>query len=140
MKEKENLTKKYLSQIHLLDIQIRQKESELKEIRDYLENTAPLVSGDRVQTSPKDKIPAEVALIVDLEEQVRRKKSILLQTKAKIINEIQSLDNPLYIDILYKRYVEYKSLWEIAEEMGYSYYRIRHLHGIALQEVKNVLK
>ena len=40
------------------------------------------------------------------------------------------------IDILYKRYVQYKSLEEIAVEMSYSYTRLRHLHGRALQGFK----
>ena len=53
--------------------------------------------------------------------------------KHKVINQIQSLDNRSYAEILYKRYIEFKRLELIAVELGYSYNRIRHLHGEALK-------
>ena len=54
--------------------------------------------------------------------------------KNKIISEIQGLSNPVYIQILYKKYVEAKRLEVIAVEMSYSYDHIKHAHGRALQE------
>ena len=93
--------------------------------------------GERVQTSPSaDEIPNEVIRRAELEADISRKIERFLQLKHKIINEIQSLDNAVYVSILYKRYVEYKSLEEIAVEMNYSYRQIKRLHGLALLDFK----
>ena len=86
-----------------------------------------------MQTTPRDRISEEVTHIVDLEEEINEDLGALLMLRNKIINEIHSMDNPVYIDILYKRYVQYKSLEEIAVEMSYSYRQIKRLHGISLQ-------
>lgn len=128
--------KEYLRQIRLFDICIRQKEAELAAMRFELENMSAAVTGERVQTSVNDKMSEKVSHIVDLENQIIQDKEKFLHMKDRIINEIQSLDNSVYVDILYKRYVEYKQLEEIAVEMNYSYRQVLRLHGFALQEFK----
>lgn len=128
--------KEYLRQIRLFDICIRQKEAELAAMRSEIESMSAEVTGERVQTSVKDKMSEKVSHIVDLEVQIIRDKESFLRMKDRIINEIQSLDNSVYVDILYKRYVEYKQLEEIAVEMNYSYRQVLRLHGFALQELK----
>lgn len=128
--------KEYLRQIRLFDICIRQKEAELAAMRSEIESMSAAVTGERVQTSAKDKMSEKVSHIVDLEAMIIQDKEKFLRMKDRIINEIQSLDNSVYVDILYKRYVEYKQLEEIAVEMNYSYRQVLRLHGFALQEFK----
>ena len=128
--------KEYLRQIRLFDICIRQKEAELAAMRSEIESMSAAVTGERVQTSAKDKMSEKVSHIVDLEAQIIQDKEKFLRMKDRIINEIQGLDNSVYVDILYKRYVEYKQLEEIAVEMNYSYRQVLRLHGFALQEFK----
>ena len=132
----EKSSKKYLRQIRLFDICIKQKEAELAAMRSEIENMSAAVTGERVQTSAKDKMSEKVSHIVDLEAQIIQDKEKFLRMKDRIINEIQGLDNSVYVDILYKRYVEYKQLEEIAVEMNYSYRQVLRLHGFALQEFK----
>lgn len=132
----EKSSKKYLRQIRLFDICIKQKEAELAAMRSEIESMSAAVTGERVQTSAKDKMSEKVSHIVDLENQIIQDKEKFLRMKDRIINEIQSLDNSVYVDILYKRYVEYKQLEEIAVEMNYSYRQVLRLHGFALQEFK----
>ena len=86
-----------------------------------------------MQTTPRDRLSEEITRIVNLEKQINSDLGAMLMLRNKIINEIQSMDNPVYIDILYKRYVQYKSLEEIAVEMSYVYVHTRRLHGLALQ-------
>lgn len=128
--------KKYLRQLHRLELCIEQRQEELNRLRELIGCNA-IDYGERVQTSPSaDSIPNEVIRRVELEADISRKIERFLQLRHKIINEIQSLDNAVYVNILYKRYVEYKSLEEIAVEMNYSYIHIKRLHGYALLEFK----
>lgn len=130
--------KEYLRQLRTAEIKIEQKEEELERLKASLESISTGTDGERVQTTPRDRLSEEVPIIADLEEEINSDLGALLMLRNKIINEIHSMDNPVYMDILYKRYVQYKSLEEIAVEMSYSYRWIKHLHGIALQEFKKV--
>lgn len=128
--------KEYLRQLHRLELCIEQRQEELNRLRELIGCHA-IDYGDRVQTSPSaDSIPNEVIRRAELEADISRKIERFLQLKHKIINEIQSLDNAVYVKILYMRYVEYKSLDEIAEKMNYSYVHMKRLHGYALQKFK----
>ena len=128
--------KKYLQQLHRLELYIEQRQEELNRLRELIGCNA-IDYGERVQTSPSaDDIPNEVIRRAELEADISRKIERFLQLKHKIINEIQLPDNAVYVNILYKRYVEYKSLEEIAVEMNYSYIHIKRLHGYALLEFK----
>lgn len=133
---KEQTPKEYLRQLKTASIKIEQKEDELERLKAAAESISANNESERVQTTPRDRISEDVACIADLKEEINRDIGELLILRNKIINEIQSLDNPVYIDILYKRYVEYKTLEEIAVEMSYSYRQVLRLHGLALQDFK----
>lgn len=124
--------KEYLRQLRTAEIKIEQKEEELERLKASLESISTGTDSERVQTTPRDKVSEEVPQKVDLEEEINADLGALLMLRNKIINEIQSMDNPVYINILYKRYVQYKSLEEIAVEMNYAYGYIKRIHGHAL--------
>ena len=130
--------KEYLRQLRTAEIKIEQKEEELERLKSSLESISTGTDGERVQTTPRDRLSEEVTHIVDLEEEINEDLGALLMLRNKIINEIHSMDNPVYINILYKRYVQYKSLEEIAVEMSYSYVHIRRLHGYALIQFSKI--
>lgn len=128
--------KEYLRQLRTAEIKIEQKEEELERLKASLESISTGTDSERVQTTPRDRLSEEVPIIADLKEEIKSDIKALLILKNKIINEIQSVDNPVYINILYKRYVQYKSLEEISVEMSYVYVHTRRLHGLALQAFK----
>ena len=53
------------------------------------------------------------------------------EKQKKIVEQVEKLDFP-YKNILYKVYVQGKSLVTTASEMNYSYERMKHMNGIAL--------
>lgn len=126
--------KQYLSRIRILDIKINNKISELSMLKSKSTSLqAVVINDDKVQTSPAlDRLGNDVSDILELEEEIHKEIKAYNDLKHKIINEIHSLNSRLYIEILYKRYVEFKSLEEIAVEMDYSYEWIKHNHGYAL--------
>ena len=132
--------KEYLRQLRRLEMCIHQLEEELEKLRELI-GSLPVSYDERIQhSSSADGIPNEVARRIELEEDIKRKIGQFLRLRHKIINEIQSLDSYVYSSILYKRYVEYKTLEEIAVEMNYSYIHIRRMHGYALQEFRKKIK
>ena len=96
-------------------------------------------SKERVQTSPSGEASFVklIGRIVDLEAEISQEINNFIDEKHKIINQIQKLNNTDYIRLLYKRYVEYKSLEHICVEMDFSYDYIKHLHGCALKDFED---
>ncbi|MBQ7564621.1 MAG: hypothetical protein IJT16_11605, partial [Lachnospiraceae bacterium] len=75
--------------------------------------------------------------LYDAETELNRTIGKFEEEKQRIIAEIQGLDKSEHIELLYMRYVNYMSLEEISVNMKYSYHRIKHLHGTALQAFYN---
>lgn len=136
--------KDYLMKIQTLDAIINQKLAEKAQLEEALISISSInFSKERVQASSKHDAPyiKTVNRLMDLEEEIEQRINHFFNQKHKIINEIQSLDDVRYIQILFKKYVEYKSLEEIAAEMEYSYDRIKHIHCHALKAFEtNFLK
>lgn len=127
--------KQYLQKVRKLDRMIEQRIKERDSLRQFDGVGAIAYDKDPVQTSPKGSAPFEstVEKLIALEEELDRLIDEYVTLKDKIIGEIQGLGNTVYVTLLHKRYVEYKSLEVIAVEMHYSYERVRHLHGYALR-------
>lgn len=130
--------KKYLQQIRIFDTRIRQKRDLYNEVHESALSVGAIkYDKEQVQTSKLgDALEKNVIRYLELEEQLEKESEELLNLKNKIINEIQSLDDDRFINILYKRYVEYKSYELIAVEMNYSFDYVKELHRDALIQFK----
>ena len=128
--------KEYLKQVELLDVKIRQKKIELAGLKEEATCTGAFdYSAEKVQTSSKaDSMSKKVAKYVDLENEIHEDIERLTELKHKVIGQIHMLYDPKYINVLFKKYIEYKGLKEISKELGYSYDHIRRVHGWALLE------
>lgn len=132
--------KKYLQTIKRYDDSIAHEIEILNDMR----RKVSLISGidyakDRVQSSPASG-NVQIEAIVDMENNIIRMIEEQTRIKLKIIDEIQTLSNPMYVEILIRRYVELKSFEEISCNMNYSYYYTIHLHGEALNALDKMLK
>lgn len=127
--------KQYLGQIRILDIKIRQRQREAAELKLAATCTGSIsAQGEKVQTSASgDKLLNAVARYVDLEAETQRMIDAMQKRRHKIIAEIQDLDDARYIQVLFKRYVEYKKFELIAVEMGYEYSWVTRMHNNALE-------
>ena len=132
--------KEYLQQLQRLDTVINQKINELGDLRLKSQSTGSIdYSKERVQTSPSGDAPFVklIGRIIDLEAEINAEIDRFVDEKHKIINQIQGLKNSDYIRLLFKRYVEFKSLERICVEMNFSYDYIKHLHGYALKDFED---
>lgn len=129
--------KNYLKRLKRLDTIIRQKQQEITDLRLTASSTGGFdYSKERVQSSPSGDAPfvRPVLKIIELEQQINAEIDRYVEEKHKIINEIQGLQDTRYVEILFRRYVEFKSLETISVELNYTYQYARELHGYALQD------
>lgn len=90
-------------------------------------------SAERVQTSPSgDSLCKAVTNYVDFNEQINREIDKFSDAKEQIIRQIRGLHNARYSQVLFKVYVQFKSLKVASGEMGMSYQYVRNLHKKAL--------
>ncbi len=132
-------TRQYLSQIEKYDNLIHNKiiEEEQLNILSMSVKSAPI--GEKVQTSSKqDPMGDMVAKIIDLREEISKMATDFLEQKQEIIRTIEKVEDPILYDVLFKRYVEYKTLLSIADELGYSEVTIKRLHLKAIKAIKNI--
>lgn len=126
--------KEYLEQIETLDIKIRQKEEQLACMRETAGGAAAIrYDKENVQVSVQnDIVERNVIRLIEMEDKIFAEKVKLQAVRNQIIEQIQSLDDSRYINVLYLRYVKYERFEKISVDMSYDYTYTRSLHGEAL--------
>ncbi|MDY5988500.1 MAG: hypothetical protein SPJ11_02460 [Coprococcus catus] len=93
----------------------------------------------KVQTSRKvDRIGDNTSKAADLGKRIDEEINILLNRQQETIKMIQSLHNADYMRVLFKVYVQFKSLKVTSQEMNKSYSYTIELHKKALAEFETV--
>lgn len=126
--------KQYLNQLRTLESVIRARKGQLERLRaEQTFISAVSYDADRVQTSGNTDPMRGVDRLLSLEQEIAQKVEAAERIRSRIIDEVESLQNPLYVSILLHRYIDGLKFEEIACDMGYSYVYVTHLHGEALQ-------
>lgn len=126
--------KRRLQKVRALDIRIQLLTNQRDELRERFGIKATQYDKDRVQTSMKsDTWQNEIEKLADIDVALSKLIRRYISLKSIIIHEIMKVEDARYIDLLQKKYIEYKSFPVIAEEMGYSEDWCKHLHGYALE-------
>lgn len=132
-------TKQYLNQIHRIDKMINNKLSEIYQLKNLACSISISDNSERVQTSSdKDSLGNAVSKIVDLEREVNDCIDKFSEKRRKIIAQIDSLENDMYYQVLFSRYIEQKTFEKIAEDNEYSVRQILRIHGDALSEFERL--
>lgn len=127
-------------------MQVREADEKLKRRLRQRDELAMMVYGISAVRYDKDRVQGgtipggdnKLDKLLDLDKELCDEVEELAELKKRITDEIEKIGNPLYADILYKRYVERKSLDRIAKELNYNYAYIRRKHRAALQFFEKV--
>lgn len=134
MNDKKLTAKQYLDQLRVIDTKINQKMEELADLMTATTSTGAIdYSKDRVQTSPQNAQENRICKYVDLDAEINREIDEFVDIKHRVTKEIQELNVDYYIKILFKVYVQYKTVKDAANEIGLSYQYVRDLHKKALK-------
>lgn len=129
--------KEYLYSIREDDIKIKLRLKEVDKLKDLIKSVGAVKYTDgKVQNTTNIDAPFMKTLEKIDEETARIDKMIekLVDKKRQATEVIHTLKNKTQSDVLYKKYIDYKSLGEIAKDMHYSYSYVCHVHGFALLE------
>ncbi len=130
--------REYLGQLWELDRKIQQCMRQVEELKQAATGISAMTAGERVQTSGKsDRISSMVGQYVDLQQRIEAMIAQYMEKKTEILGQILDVKDDRHEEILFMRYVQGKSFDTIADELGYTYKWISHLHSQALKEFEN---
>lgn len=126
--------KQYLQQIRTLKRNIERQMDSIDETFVTMQMISSPSLEERVQTSPRDRMP-ELAAKLDSEEaklkiEIERETDLIIRISQQIAG-LRASDNEK--DVLHLRYIMCKPWAEIIDMMGYTDRRVYQLHGTALQ-------
>lgn len=140
----EMTAKEYLNQVHVMDSRIEMLEHTIDEIWTQLTHITADPSKDVIDgTKSAGMNDALIEKLHNVQDQLIDEKSKAVVTRARIIIEIQELDNADYIRLLNLRYIARDNHgrqleWrEVAKRMGYEESTIYWKHGLALLAFKD---
>lgn len=113
--------KSYLKEIEKADKIIKNKVTELEQLREIATSITVNSKSDVVQTSGSDRIGSIVGRIIDKENELKLIIDEYISKRQERIDVIEALTDPVEYEVIHSRYVQLKTLSEIAIELGYSY-------------------
>ena len=129
----------YLRQIRKLDRIIQNKMIEQAQWRLMATGTTSRMTEDKIQTSKNyQKMADAMDRYIDLEREIDATIDKLVDVKNEILHTIERLDVVEY-DMLHKIYVQYLTLYDVADDYDKSYSWATTIHGIALKNVQKIL-
>ena len=112
----------YLEQVEKIDSIIKNKLIEQQQWKDLALGITANVSGERVQSSgTKSKMAEAVEKCVDMEAEIDSLIDKFIDTKKEVTQTIEQLYSPIEYNVLHMRYIQYKSLQDIADHYGKNY-------------------
>lgn len=133
--------KRYLQQIRLYDSRINTKLEELRRLNEMVLRITPTLKDDVSSSGgSQDKFADTMAKIVDLQAEINRDIDRFVDAKQEIGGTFDKLSDPDQLQVLHKRYAQYKTWEQIACDMNMSYRNVCYIHGKALQAVNEIMK
>jgi DNA-directed RNA polymerase specialized sigma subunit len=131
--------KEYLSRLQFMKNRINWLLEQRNIYLDKASSTTAPVNTMKVQSSRiDDKMGDNIAKAVDIQQQINEDVYSFLLEKHRVIDQIQTLNNVKYIHILFERYIQGKTLKNIAKDTGWSYQYIKQLHINALKKFEEI--
>lgn len=131
--------KEFLRQIEKLDLMISNKLIEREQWKSMATRTSSQIGGERVQQSGSNqKMSDAVCRYVDIDKQIDDCIDRFVDARNEVIRVIEQLE-PVEYDILHKVYVQYITLYDVADMYGKSYSWVTTVHGRALKNVQYIL-
>ena len=106
----------------MVDLRIKNKLIEQQQWKGLALTITANMDGERVQSSgAKDKMASAVTICVDMEAEILQEVTNLRENKKKVVQTIERLYSPTEYDVLHMRYIQYKTLQDIADHYGKDY-------------------
>lgn len=126
-------TKEYLGQISRCDRMINNKITEISQLRELACSVSAVKTGEKVKsTTNVDKIVENYIKIEKKEKELDKMIDDYVDLKSHIIEQIESIENTDYYDILFGRYVEGLTFEKLSVKLTWCWRHAHRIHAKAL--------
>ena len=138
---KKSKAQRYLERVEWIDTIVHNNLIEQKQWQDLALSITANMGGERVQSSgSKSKMADAVDHCIDAEEYILNAVQRLKAEKREITATMEQVDSPIEYNVLHMRFVQYKSLQEIADHYNKSYDWAKTTNGRAIAAVQRILE
>lgn len=128
-----------LSRLSIIDEMINNKLQEVEEWRSKCEYSGTSYGTEHVQSSPASpKVESALDMYISVKQEKMREIAELEAEKKATISDIEKLP-PSEYSVIYKRYVQHKSFYQISSELDKSYSWCTWTHGKALEYLQRLM-
>jgi DNA-directed RNA polymerase specialized sigma subunit len=129
--------KEYMKEAKILLKRIERKRREAESIRICESSPSSPAFSDMPKTATHNphRMSDSINRAIDLDREADAAFDELSALKSAFLGSLQKLDNPDERDLMYKRYIEFKSWNEVFHEMGYSKSAGYRVHSNALSKL-----
>ena len=128
-------TKEYLSQAYRIDQRINSKLEQVASLRALATKATSTISDNLPSGSQNvQAMEDNIVKIIDLENEINKDISTLVDLRREIVGVIKRISNPEYQTLLELRYLCFYSWEKVAVEMDYDLRYMHKLHRKALEQ------
>jgi hypothetical protein len=128
-------TKEYLSQAYRIDQRINSKLEQVASLRALATKATSTISDNLPSGSQNVQAMEDIIVkIIDLENEINKDISTLVDLKREIVGVIKRISNPEYQTLLELRYLCFYSWEKVAVEMEYDLRYVHKLHKKAMEQ------
>ena len=128
-------TKEYLSQAYRIDQRINSKLEQVESLRALATKATSTISDNLPSGSQNVQAMEDIIVkIIDLENEINKDISTLVDLKREIVGVIKRISNPEYQTLLELRYLCFYSWEKVAVEMEYDLRYVHKLHKKAMEQ------
>lgn len=137
---KKSEAQQLLESVEMVDAIVENKLIEQRQWKDIALGITANMDGERVQSSGStSKMQDALAKCIDMESEIDSAVDKLIDKKREVLHIIEQLNSPTEYKVLHKRYIQFKALWQIAEDYDRDYGWVTTTHGRALKNVQAIL-
>ncbi|MCD8042445.1 MAG: DUF1492 domain-containing protein [Tannerellaceae bacterium] len=132
--------KEYLSELYAMETMLECQRERYRECIDCATSTTIPINQVKVQSSKSDngRIEKYMTMAADIEQDINQAESDYYNYKYKLMKLIQGMHNTHYMQILFKVYIQFKSVYQASKEMDLSYSYVVALHKKALKAFEDM--
>ena len=131
--------KKTLQSVRILDIRIDAKIAEIAQLKDMVTKVTPTLTGVTIPSGNSDKIGDAVSRIVDLQNEINADIDAYVDAKRSVSGILDRITDADQLQVLNKRYIQYKQWETIATDMNMTLRNVHYIHGSALKTVSEIM-
>lgn len=132
--------REYLKQVRRLEVQLDNRLREIERLDADIHSISSTFGEGGSSGFKHDRMQESVAKLEGRKEALSGFVDYYNEARDAILKNVEAINSPAHVQVLYKRHFESKKWEEIAVEMHYTYRHVLRIHDEAIDRLDKILK